>query len=460
MRDVQARIGWGDTGGTFRLTASRRADDGLDGANGANQVRRVNLREDITPAPGDELQVRLGVLSIDAGKGFAGLVDNPPRPSVFDSAYAQIDYRRSLSADEDVAFRLSHSQESYTDEFPYSLQRFKFNDVYMVRGTGQASSDVLTLQHTLRHSDSTRLVWGGEFRSERIQSSALYNTDSPWVTDFTRLFGNLEWRIAANWQLNAGAMAEHSSVTGDTVSPRLMVNWQVAPGQTVRLGVSNAFRPPSTFEKFGNLRYVWNGHLFGINTLASGQVQAETVQSKELGYLGEFSGVGLSVDMRLFHEQINGFIRQQNNVSPKDYINDENFAIRGLEYQLKWRPWQGGQVMFNQTYTDIGSKVYGVGTAYAAPRLASTLAYFQKLPHDLDLTLMHQDNGTATLTGGGLGDRMAMTRTDLRLAKAMRWGARRGEVALVIQNLGLSYADFSPLFQFRRQAFVTLRLED
>ncbi|MDD2926161.1 TonB-dependent receptor [Rhodoferax sp.] len=460
VRDVQARIGWGDTGGTFRLTASRRADDGLDGANGANQVRRVNLREDITPAPGDELQVRLGVLSIDAGKGFAGLVDNPPRPSVFDSAYAQIDYRRSLSADEDVAFRLSHSQESYTDEFPYSLQRFKFNDVYMVRGTGQASSDVLTLQHTLRHSDSTRLVWGGEFRSERIQSSALYNTDSPWVTDFTRLFGNLEWRIAANWQLNAGAMAEHSSVTGDTVSPRLMANWQVAPGQTLRLGVSNAFRPPSTFEKFGNLRYVWNGHLFGINTLASGQVQAETVQSKELGYLGEFPGVGLSVDMRLFHEQINGFIRQQNNVSPKDYINDENFAIQGLEYQLKWRPWQGGQVMFNQTYTDIGSKVYGVGTAYAAPRLASTLAYFQKLPHDLDLTLMHQDNGTATLTGGGLGDRMAMTRTDLRLAKAMRWGTRRGEVALVIQNLGLSYADFSPLFQFRRQAFVTLRLED
>lgn len=51
-----------------------------------------------------------------------------------------------------------------------------------------------------------------------------------------------------------------------------------------------------------------------------------------------------------------------------------------------------------------------------------------------------------------------MTRTDLRLAKALRWGARR--VALVIQNLGLSYADFSPLFQFQRQAFVTLRLED
>lgn len=28
------------------------------------------------------------------------------------------------------------------------------------------------------------------------------------------------------------------------------------------------------------------------------------------------------------------------------------YAIQGLEYQLKWRPWQGGQVMFNQTYTE------------------------------------------------------------------------------------------------------------
>lgn len=31
VHDLQARIGWGDTRGTWRLTASRRGDDGLDG---------------------------------------------------------------------------------------------------------------------------------------------------------------------------------------------------------------------------------------------------------------------------------------------------------------------------------------------------------------------------------------------------------------------------------------------
>lgn len=42
---------------------------------------------------------------------------------------------------------------------------------------------MLTLQHTLRHNDLPSGV-GGEFRSERIQSSALYNTVC-LVTDFT-----------------------------------------------------------------------------------------------------------------------------------------------------------------------------------------------------------------------------------------------------------------------------------
>lgn len=98
--------------------------------------------------------------------------------------------------------------------------------------------------------------------------------------------------------------------------------------------------------------------------------------------------------------------------------------------------------MFNQTYTDIGSALYGAGTAYAALKLASTLALFQKLPYDLDLTLIYAGQRHGHAHGGGLGDRMAMTRTGLRLAKALL-GARRGEVALVIQNLGLSYANFS-----------------
>ncbi len=53
-----------------------------------------------------------------------------------------------------------------------------------------------------------------------------------------------------------------------------------------------------------------------------------------------------------------------------------------------------------------------------------------------------------------------MTRTDVRLSKGLRWGERRGEVALTLQNIGLPYQDHNPNFTVQRGAFVTLRLDN
>ena len=76
------------------------------------------------------------------------------------------------------------------------------------------------------------------------------------------------------------------------------------------------------------------------------------------------------------------------------------------------------------------------------------------------LGLTHQDNGTAALVGSGSGSRVAMTRTDLRLSKQLRWGTTRGELALVVENLGLPYADFNSGFVFQRRAFVSVRFDN
>jgi iron complex outermembrane receptor protein len=469
IRDAQARIGWGDQRGTFRLNVDQRTDDGLTGANGKNQVNRVNFRTDLNPGAGEELQVRLGGFTIAAGKGFADILDQALRPTSFNSTYAQLDYKRSLNADQDISLQLSHSQESYQDQFPYALQNrnplYGVNDIYVVNAGGQASSDVLTLQHNLRRSEAVRLVWGGEFRSERVQSMGLYNTNSVFVTDFSRLFGNVEWRTAKNWLINAGGMFEHSSVNGDALSPRLMANWHLDSGQTLRFGVSNSARPPSTFEQFANLRFVfpyppgYSGTFNISNIKSSGQLQPETVVSKEIGYLGEFPKWRMSLDVRAFHEQLGGFIRLLDQ-TPKYYANNENFSIQGLEYQAKWKPWTGALIAINQSYTEIDAKDDLSASRWAAPTLSTFISYSQNLPGNIDLTLTHQDSGTATLAGSGGANRVAMTRTDMRLSKPLRWGAKRGELALVVQNLGLPYQDFAPQFYFQRQAFVTLRLEN
>lgn len=492
INDSQARIGWGKDDASYRLTMDRRADGGLTGPNGHNQINRVNFRADLRNNANDEIQVRAGSLEINSGRGQSGNINDPLRDDFFSSGYAQLDWRRSLGADEDLAFSFSHTEETYQDAFPYSLVDYKksvagldahgipyyvdlknrvasMNDSVAIDSGGRSSNDNLSLQHTFRHGEDLRVVWGGELRREQVVSKPLYNTDAAFTTDFSRLFANAEWRLARDLVLNAGSMFEHSSVSGDSVAPRLMLNWHFTEGQTLRAGASKGYRPPSTFEQFGDVRYASNGVLLKVTSLSRGNIQPESADVREIGYLGDFPKFGASLDVRAFYEKINGFVRKQTYdlpsqvapllpFSPYDYVNSEDVVIHGLEYQLKGRPWQGAQVIFNQAYTNINSA--NLGTTLAAPKRASSITLFQKLPGNLDLSLMHQDSGAVTLQGSNDQSQVAMTRTDLRLGLPLRFGPNRGELALVVQNLGAPYQDFSPNFQFQRRAFVTLRVEN
>jgi iron complex outermembrane receptor protein len=62
--------------------------------------------------------------------------------------------------------------------------------------------------------------------------------------------------------------------------------------------------------------------------------------------------------------------------------------------------------------------------------------------------------------GGGDSDRHSATRIDMRLAMPLCFDRQRGELALVLQNLGSSNPDFQANFLFERRAFVTLRLDN
>ncbi len=464
IRDGGARIGWGGASATYRLSADRRADDGLQGSDGHNRVERVNFRADLRPNASDEIGLRAGALAIKAGKGFPANIDNLERDSRYGTGYLQLDWRRAQDPDHDLALSYSHADESNQDKFPYSLAPLGINGSIDIDATGRASNDNLSLQQSWRQSPNLRMVWGAELRREQITSRALYNTDDALTTQFTRLFGNAEWRAATDLVLNAGAMLEKSNVNGTSLAPRLMLNWHVADGQTLRVGGSRAYRPPSAFEKSADLRYYWSGQLLQVTALSSGNVKPESVVSTELGYLGLFPSMGLQLDLRVFHERVGDFIRQFRTAGPKDYANIDNFRIQGLEYEMKWQPWTGAQFRLTQAFihSSIGATLTQdeSGLALAAPKLASTLAYFQKLPGGLEFSLTHQGNSTMTLQGAGIADQQAMTRTDLRLAAPLRFDRSRAEVALVVQNLGAPYLDFAPAYAFARRAFLTLQIEN
>lgn len=459
IRDALVRLGWGDDQARFRLSADGRSDDGLRGASGGARVQRVNLRADVRASSRDMVELRTGQSVIDAGVGFANQDGNAVRTRQIDTSFLQVDWKRSLGVDEDLALQASHTAELIRDQFPYVPAPGLTIDF-----GGRASNDNVSLQHTLRLNKALRVVWGGELRRETVASRPLYDTDASFVTDFTRVFGNAEWRLHPDLLLNAGALFERSTIAGEHLSPRAMLNWQVVEGHTLRYGVTQAFRPPSTYEKYANVRYYYGGALADSTDVARGSVVSEKVQTREIGYLAELSGKALSLDVRVYEEDVRGVIKRlQYNLPGSgngdqvfDYVNSEDFNIRGYEYQLKWKPWQDGQVIYGQSLVD---STQSIGSGPIRAYGSQSLMLMQHLPAGYEFSLMYFE-ADATHFPGEDKAAPAFSRTDIRLARAMRLGGRRAEVSLVVQNLGASYQDFMPAFRYYQQTYLMLKLEN
>lgn len=468
IRDTLVRLGWGSQENGFRLTVDQRADGGLSGAAGLDRVNRINFRWDAQVTPGDRVEARLGQSVIASAVGFEGADDIGLRTRWISTSFAQLDWHRILSSDVDLALQYSHMDEWVLDRVPNTT----YTDITM-DFSGRANIDALSMQQTMRVNPSLRVVVGGELRRESLVSRPMYDTDAALITDFYRLFGNAEWRLAQSLVFNAGGMWERNSVSGDTFSPRTMLNWHMSPGQTLRFGVSRAYRPPSTFENSSHQVYrsaqlaaagFPNGEF--VNYQSRGGLRPEVITAQEVGYLGSFETFHIDLDVRLFNEDVTDVIkeRKEANDYTKYYVNTLGASyevgrvqtilnLHGLEFQLKWRPWEGGQFAWSQMIIDNGQ---------LDPRSRfsnSSLMYSQKLGDDVSFSAMgsHSD-AIPEMPGEGV-PAPAINRWDLRVAKAVRWGASKGELSFTVQNLGPDYPDFLPSFYFRRQAFVALKLD-
>lgn len=472
--DAGARLGWGDTEAAYRVSVDSRGDEGLRGAFGKNRSSRVNFASHFSQEGGGDLDVHAGDVDIEAGRGDWASVGNFARVRFMESKYLQVDWRKALSDDQDVVLSASRTENINTDSFPYldvGPPPFTYYGITL-DSKGHEFNDVLSVQHTVRQSDALRTVWGAEVRHEQIISRSSFDLLEQVSSNFTRVFGSAEWRLTDQFVLNAGALAENSDIGGGAFSPRLMLNWHVAQGHTLRVGSSTAFRPPSAFEKYGAVRYY---DINGLNPTiyfvrGNGQLTSEKVVSRELGYYFNLSEGKISGDLRVFNEAIeNGIGVDLGDLSvgrPASSFNGDDYVISGTEYQVSWRPSSSTQVFFNQTWTDIRVNALAVPTinnlhrvSHGAPKYASALTVMHTLPNGLNLTLLYQQAEKFALTSDN-SSLFNMERTDVRVGKPFRLGATKAELAVTIQNLNAPYLDGDKKFYFDRRAMVSLRFEN
>lgn len=471
VTDVGVSHSWNALDASFRLSADSVSDEGLKGAYGRNHTERLNFSSHFALEQGAELDVRAGGVGIYAGRGSTDPLQfgNPARNWFNGTAFIQADWRRTLDDAQDISVGVSHTQNTNLDAYRYPNPSHPYYGA-LVSVSGYEEVDVITAQHTQRWGPHLRTVWGGEMRRETISAPTLFEDLGTIPSDFLRLFASAEWRLRSDVLLNAGALIEHSDMAGNSVSPRIMLNWQLAPGHTLRAGSSTAFRPPSAFEKYARVRFFdANGqNPTGYFTFNAGQVAAERLFSQELGYNFAATAAPISGDVRIFQEHVTGGIAHteinvEGGKNPGTYVNSNDDQVKGVEWQLNWAVAPQTRLLLTQTWTTIESSNTVGGsnqfrTEHGAPRFANSLALSHRFGGGWEFSFLHNQADDVAL-GSSSSDRVLSStrRSDARLAREFRLAGQRAEWALVVQNLDTPTQDGDRFFYFERRAFMSLK---
>lgn len=448
VRDGMARIGWGDRTASYRLTVARQGDAGYVNLADDKAIEQGHFRADWRLSASDELMLTAGHTQYAWG-----LQDSPTaegRTESWHNNYLNLNWTRQLNATDAIKLSANFDTERYIDFFPF------------FRADGVSRRSELEVQHNFSAGTDWRFVWGGQYRREQVVSEDLFPHRPNQHFQIWRGFGNIEWRPHARWVLNVGGLVEDHSIVGTSTAPRFMVNFHALPGHTLRAGTTTAFKQPTLFE----LHADWRDGNGRARVLATGSARAERIDATEVGYFGEFRDWRLTADVRVFNEEVHSLLRywRPPGATANDVVNLAGSTQHGWESQLRWRPRDGTEFWVNHTRLRLTPDAASPTPQdrYRAPRNISSIAWFQSLPYNLELSLIHYMLAERFVIR--LSDRIPDFRqTDLRLARKFTLGATKAEAAIMVRAADGGGVDFvqrgQPAYEVDRRIHASLRLE-
>lgn len=465
--DGAAALGGKQGSFAWRANLSTSHDDGYPDLRDQRHVTVASGRGDWRLSNVDELMLRLAASEAIKGEGYRDSLfdNNGERDSHNTTGTVHLKWTRALAADQELSLSYYRNQESIKDEWLADGGPGVYAPLDRNRDSVR---DHLEFQHRFAPGQRTQLVWGLEGRRDRVDSSFLYAGRDEVSTTLLRGFGNLEWRFASDWQANLGAAVERYSDEPAHVAPRAFVNWQASQSSTWRVGYGRAYQQRPTFEKYGDI-YAYDlnsGTLLAHPYQPNPDLRQARVDSAELGYLGRFATLKTTLDVRLFHERIDGYIWRVPVAAPgatlphlgsSMYVNrDQDFVLQGIEYQIKLQPWQQGELLFSHSMIDRNS-----GDDQLDQRVApysASLTWIQRFGSAwrTQLTALRMGplaggDGFVPLTNYVAED---YTSFDARIAYLTRLGQSSLELALNAINLGARHQEIADRSQ---QAALTLK---
>ncbi len=468
IADASVRMGKSGENFDYRLSVGYRGDHGYDAvqvpidgypsiSNDSYQTRLFNLRGLYHPNAVDSIDFQLGYTSGSRGDGTAKSLDpNSPHDRHNNEHFSQATWIRSLEGGDEFKLQFYHIYQDVLNSVPPVAPFPALSDSWT------NTRDDLELQHTLHTSPDNRLVWGASARRDWSKADHKFLEDQ--VLKQSTLFAHDEWRVSSQWLLNAGALQEDNGMGESNISPRVALIYKFAPKQTLRFGISKAYRNPSLYEERGDYHFP---ELGATLYHASGGLRPESVLSREIGYIGEFPEYGLSVDMRIYHDQLRDIIFSTTDPIP-DYTNMFDAQHKGMEITTKHHWGDHNQLTFSYAYqllispfTASANSTY-TGTNYSEtmPRNMISALYSTRFANDMAFSMCYYQQGSMLAIDRGENDRQQLTRrADIRIAKGFKsyTGGLEGEVAWVVQSLFAGrHIDYMDSNLFDRRTFLTV----
>ena len=285
-----------------------------------------------------------------------------------------------------------------------------------------------------------------------------------------RLNVNLEWTASDALTINLGNALEKIRNKDNTNSYRAAANYQLSKKHIFRLAGSHSYRDPTLLEVNQNSIYTYDnqGEEITLYTrvFSDDNIATEKQISREVGYLGLFDDKKLSLDIRIFDEKLTNLIgeRREPSIGPLKHIaetiniidNVENVNLKGVEWQLQYRPTNQLLLSLNHSYLEAEGDSW-----FASFELGDDVASEGDVIHDL--TKVVPENMANLLVSyempGGLkfsgsyhykegykpGSRFDIlpshSRFDLKASK--RWFSQSNwmELSLTAQNVGDDYQE-------------------
>lgn len=496
MSGVTVRYGGEQGDLRYRLTLSaqtrdRFETDTIDGHGRFKlyeeaQTYFINGRGDYRVSGTDQISAQFGLSVGDWQAGHSLNSDEPTGQNV-SAQYFQFKYQRVTSPDDEWMMQAYFSRNNFdapniaqicldlerpipppplppTDyekvpcpRWTATPARYVATGVFVDTGIDQLQTRFnLEFQRNQRLAPDWRVVWGAEVRHETVESLRYFDNRETLDGTLVRAYANFEWRVRPNLLLQGGAMLEHHYFTGTDLSPRLALNYTLAPGHALRLNLSQAYRSPTFFEQKGNWT-VYPTVGAPIQLFApSDPLKPERILSREIGYVGHFPALRLQVDVKLFHDSLYDYIN--NSGSPGRYTNRDDFSVRGGDVQLSWRPVERLQIsaQYARALIDADASVDRDLEASAPPHVFSLLARLELGQGWQASTGVYYSGDMKWLSDGDATE--SFTRWDLRLARRWTWQGHAVEAALVGQSLGSGYSEFRAENRFSPRGYASLSM--